>query len=56
MSLNRSHREAITGKIDPKNPASAPVVLLIRNAWLSGAREYFDGDLFSAVPSRQARP
>jgi len=42
MSLNRSHREAITGKIDAKNPASAPVVLLIRNAWLSGAREYFD--------------
>ena len=42
MSLNRSHREAITGKIDPKNPASVPGLSLVRKAWLSGVREYLD--------------
>src|SRR5438045_60633 len=41
-SVSRSQREIITGKIDPKNPASVPGFSLIRNAWLSGLRQYFD--------------
>ena len=42
MSVSRSQREIITGKIDPKNPASEPGFSLIRNAWLSGVKEYLD--------------
>jgi len=42
ISVSRSHREVITGKINPKNPARVPDFSLIRNAWLSGVRKYLD--------------